>query len=329
MQIHDGPKARASLNVSVVFNESTVTEAYATSPMKLLTPRSRGRSVCAYVSNFGGGFVAGDQTRLDLRLGKGARCFVTSQSSTKVYRNPSLLPCEHETRADLDSDSLLVLAPAPVQPFAGSSYAQRQQFHLAPGAALVLLDWFTSGRPARGERWAFARFATRNEVWHCAADNAPMKSPSASSLLDAPRQTLKKPGGSGLVQQVQPEPTCAAEMLGTVRSRADGCIFLDSLQLNPRESDLASPYCTGRFNCFAMLLLIGAVVKTPALRILQETGALPVERRAPVLISASPVKDGAVLRVAGEEVAEVEKHLRRCLEPLSDLLGDEPWSRRY
>jgi len=278
MQIHDGPKAIASLEVSMVFNESTVTGAYASSPMKLLTPRSRGRSVCAYVSNFGGGLVAGDQTRLDLRLGKGSRCFVSTQSSTKIYRNPSLLPCDHETRAYLDSDSLLVFAPAPVQPFADSSYVQRQQFHLAPGAGLVLLDWFTSGRRARGERWAFARFATRNEVWQSAA--------------------------------------------------AEECVFLDSLRLNSDDSNLASPYCTGRFNCFAMLLLIGAVMKAPAVRILEETSALPAPRRAAVLISASPLKDGAILRMAGEEVGEVEKHLRRCLEPLSDLLGDEPWSRR-
>jgi urease accessory protein len=279
MQIHDGPKATASLEVCVVFNESTITGAYASSPMKLLTPRSRGRSVCAYVSNFGGGLVAGDQTRLDLRLGKGSRCFVSTQSLTKVYRNPSLLPCEHETQAYLDSDSLLVFAPAPVQPFADSTYVQRQQFHLAPGAGLVLLDWFTSGRRARGERWAFARFATRNEVWRSAP--------------------------------------------------AEECVFLDSLQLNSAESDLASPYCTGRFNCFAMLLLIGGVVKEPAVRILEKTSALPVQRRAAVLMSASPVKDGAVLRITGEEVGEVEKYVRRCLEPLSDLLGDEPWSRRH
>src|SRR4029453_14212228 len=114
----------ASLHVTLVSQESAVTSAFATSPMKLLTPRSRGRSVWAYGSSFGGGLVAGDQTRLDLQLGPGARCFLGTQASTKVYRNPGLRPCGHETDAILAAGSLLVFAPDPVQAFAQSSYTQ-------------------------------------------------------------------------------------------------------------------------------------------------------------------------------------------------------------
>jgi urease accessory protein len=152
MQLNFQEKGRAILQVDSVFKESTVTGAYATSPMKLLTPRPRGRCVCGYVSNFGGGLVAGDQTRLELRVGNQARCFLGTQASTKVYRNPHSLPCSHVTYATIGADALLVFAPAPVQPFAQSSYQQRQEFRLAPGAGLALLDWFTSGRTACGER---------------------------------------------------------------------------------------------------------------------------------------------------------------------------------
>jgi hypothetical protein len=42
----------ASLEVRMVSGESAVTSSYATSPMKLLAPRSRGRSVWAYTSSF-------------------------------------------------------------------------------------------------------------------------------------------------------------------------------------------------------------------------------------------------------------------------------------
>src|SRR5579859_5829790 len=112
MQIQPEASGRASLEVSLVFNQSTVTTAYATSPMKVLTPRSRGPSVYAYVSNLGGGLVAGDQTRLDLQIGNGARCFVGTQASTKIYRNPGFLPCSHTTQASLDPGALLVFAPA-------------------------------------------------------------------------------------------------------------------------------------------------------------------------------------------------------------------------
>src|ERR1051325_11366225 len=124
-------KGRAHLEVEMVFGESTATSSCATSPLKLLTPCSRGKSVWAYASNFGGGLVAGDETRLDLRIGPGARCFMGSQASTKIYRNPARLPCSHTTRATLGEGSLLVFAPDAVQAFAGSSYRQRQEFHLA------------------------------------------------------------------------------------------------------------------------------------------------------------------------------------------------------
>jgi urease accessory protein len=133
--------------------------------MKMLTPVARGRSVWAFTSSFGGGLVAGDQTQLDLTVGTGASCFLGTQSSTKVYRNPGGRPCSHATHAVVEADSLLVFAPEPVQPFAQSRYAQRQEFRLATGAGLVLLDWLTAGRVARGERWAFGHYQSRNDVF--------------------------------------------------------------------------------------------------------------------------------------------------------------------
>jgi urease accessory protein len=160
--VRDG---QAILEVEMIFGESAVTSAAASSPMKILTPVARGRSVWAFTSSFGGGLVAGDQTRLEVTVGTGARCFLSTQSSTKVYRNPGARPCSHTTKAVLEADSLLVFAPEPVQAFADSRYTQRQEFRLKSGAGLVLLDWFTSGRAARGERWAFARLESRNDLY--------------------------------------------------------------------------------------------------------------------------------------------------------------------
>jgi len=132
--------------------------------MKLLTPRSRGDSVWAYTSSFGGGMVAGDRTRLEVTVDAGAHCFLGTQASTKIYRNPARLPCTHELTAHVADDALLILAPDPVQCFAESSYEQRQHFTLAPPANLLLIDWMSAGRTARGERWNFRRYLSRNEV---------------------------------------------------------------------------------------------------------------------------------------------------------------------
>jgi urease accessory protein len=140
---------QATLEVEMVFGESTVTSAYSATPMKLLTPVSRGLSVWAYTSNFGGGLVAGDQTRVDLTIGPEARCFLGTQSSTKVYRNPRGQPCSHTTHAMLASGAALVFLPEPIQAFADSHYTQRQEFHLQSGASLVLLEFCASGKPQR------------------------------------------------------------------------------------------------------------------------------------------------------------------------------------
>lgn len=266
----------ARLEVELVCRESTVTSACASSPMKLLAPRSRSASVWAYTSSFGGGLVAGDQTQLDITVGAGARCFVGTQASTKVYRNPASLPCGHVTRATLGENALLVFAPDAVQAFADASYTQRQEFHLADGAGLVLLDWFSAGRVARGERWAFAHFQSRNEVF-----------------LSGERA------------------------------------FVDSLRLDPEDGALGSQHRTGRFNCLGMLLLIGQPLQHAAALLLEEISKRPVERRAPLVASASPVCEGALLRVAGESVELVGRELHRHLQPLSALLGDDPWARKW
>jgi urease accessory protein len=154
----------AALHVGSVRGRSAVLSSWAKSPICLLTPRIHGPSVWAYTSSYGGGMVAGDQTRLEVKIDPGARCFLGTQASTKIYRNPEQRPCSHRVAVTVGQDALLVLAPDPVQCFAESSYEQEQVFELATGASLILVDWVSGGRSARGERWQFQRYATRNCV---------------------------------------------------------------------------------------------------------------------------------------------------------------------
>ena len=57
--------------------------------------------------------------------------------------------------------------------------------------------------------------------------------------------------------------------------------------------------------------------------------ARPVEKRAALTCSASPVSGGALLRVAGEEVESVRRELGGHLTFLRDILGDDPWARKW
>ncbi len=267
---------RARVEVTLVNGLSTATDGYSSSPFRLLVPRWRGQSVWAYTSSFGGGLLAGDQTELDVHVGEGARCFLTSQAVTKVYRNPLALPCGHCTKATIDKNAILVFAPDRIQPFAESSYRQDQEWRLAQGAGLVLLDWFCAGRSARGERWSFARFQSRNDVW-----------------LEGER------------------------------------VFVDSVLLGGGKESLGGPHRLGAFDCFAMLLLIGAPLTQIAATLFKEVAALPADRSTKLICTASPVQQGVVIRIAALNSEEVSQQLEHYFRPLWEILGDDPWVRKW
>ena len=264
------------LGVDLVSGQSAATSVWATSPLKILVPRPRGPSVWACLSSLGGGLVAGDETKLSVSLGEEARCFLSTQASTKVYRNPNVRPCSHHFRAKLGRESLLVYAPDPVQAFAGARYEQRQEFHLESGSGLVLVDWLCSGRTACGERWAFSRFQSRNEVF-----------------------------------------------LG------DSRVLVDSLLMEPADGALENHHRAGRFNCLALVLVIGDKFQAASGRLLEEIGSSPIMRRASLVCSASPVRQGVLVRIAGEEVEAVWRHIRGLLAFLRELLHDDPWARKW
>ncbi len=139
--------------------------ALAHSPLKILNPCGSGRSAALYATTLGGGLVAGDRIHIDLRAGPDTTTLWTTQSATKVYRSYLNESCSQTLDATLADGALLVAWPDPLICFAGSIYEQSQSFHLSANASLVLVDCLTSGRRARGERWAFARYRSRNRIW--------------------------------------------------------------------------------------------------------------------------------------------------------------------
>ena len=158
-----GPRpGRGRVAVERIGGRSVVCRAYATSPLRLLTPRNHGHAAWVYTSSHGGGLVDGDDVAIEASVGAGATAFLATQSATKVYRSP------RGTRTALDAQvgegGLLVAAPDAVVCFAGSRYRQTQRIALAAGARLVLVDRLTSGRRESGERWRFDEYVSRTVV---------------------------------------------------------------------------------------------------------------------------------------------------------------------
>jgi len=150
--------ARGRLSFERAGAATVVREAYAESPLRLLTPRNHGSGAWAYTSTLGGGFVDGDSVRLSIALAEGARAFVSTQGPTRIYRSPR--GCECEIECAIASGAALVLAPDPTACFAGARYRQRTRLSLAEDGSVALWDVLSAGRSARGERWAFERCVT-------------------------------------------------------------------------------------------------------------------------------------------------------------------------
>lgn len=146
------------LTVTRSGGRSVVNGAYATSPLRLLTPANHGRAAWVFTSSYGGGLVDGDRVCLDIDVGEDAAAFVSTQASTKVYRSPR--GTEATLSARIAPGGLLVVAPDPVVCFAGARYRQVQRFELTDTATLVVVDWLSSGRRAFGERWMFDEYET-------------------------------------------------------------------------------------------------------------------------------------------------------------------------
>jgi urease accessory protein len=252
---------------------SVVTRAYATSPLRLLTPINHGHAAWIYGSSYGGGLVDGDAVTLDVDLAPGAAAFVSTQASTKVYR--SFRGTRSATDGRIGPGALLVLAPDPVVCYAGSRYRQSQRFAVDAAGALVLVDWVTSGRRAAGERWQFDEYDATTEV-HVAG----------------------------------------------------ALVLHDRLRLRAAHGDLGSRL--GRFDVLALVVLAGAGVAGEAAAIVGSVMARPLERRAPLLMSAAALRGGGcAVRLAGQSVEQVGHAIAKLLAFVPARLGDDPWSRKW
>jgi urease accessory protein len=127
---------------------TALSDAYAESPLRLLTPRRQGPGAWAFTSTLGGGLVDGDRLRLQIEVGPGARAIVSSQGPTRVFRGR----CSSVTEARVAAGGAMALLPDPSACFSGARFEQRTEVELAGGASLLWWDVLSAGR----DRWGFS-----------------------------------------------------------------------------------------------------------------------------------------------------------------------------
>jgi urease accessory protein len=157
----DGPGS-GFLQFSRSGKATVLRRRFAMNPLKLLNPRNHGCGAWVYSSTYGGGLVGGDAIDIRAQVDVGATGFLSSQSSTKIYR--SLANASQTLRVSIAAGGLMVVAPDPIVCFKDSHFEQEQEFTLAADANLILVDCLCAGRTANGERWAFRNYESKITV---------------------------------------------------------------------------------------------------------------------------------------------------------------------
>jgi urease accessory protein len=105
-------------------------------------------------------------------------------------------------------------------------------------------------------------------------------------------------------------------------------IFFDAVVLDRGIDSVADRM--RRFDVLLTAVITGPLVAHAAVDIVNRMSRAPIVRGADLVASAVTLRDGgALLRIAGTSVEQLARVLRTDLGFLSDLTGDDLWSRKW
>jgi urease accessory protein len=125
--------------------------------LQVLTPLALdGTALVVSMLNPTGAVLGGDRLAIDVDARAGSHALLTTPSATKVYRSdgPAAEQC---VRLTVAAGAVVEWVPDHTIPFAGAAYRQRLSACVGADATLIVVDAFSAGRVARGERWRFRR----------------------------------------------------------------------------------------------------------------------------------------------------------------------------
>lgn len=136
---------------------TVLTRSGFTLPLQVLAPLALDDpAAIVSVLNPTGSLLGGDRLVVEVEVGRQAHACLITPSATKVHRAEGE-PAVQDVRLRVGAGAFLEWIPDHTIPFAGADFRQSIEVQLGEGAALVLVDAFSAGRVARGERWRFAR----------------------------------------------------------------------------------------------------------------------------------------------------------------------------
>jgi len=133
-------------------------DAYAEPPFRLGRSFADGEGLHMIMASTSPGVFGGDDLQQNVRIGRGARVRLTSQSALQVHAVSSGAVARSTTAYHVEDHAWLHCSWDPMIPFADARFDQRIEVHIAETSHLYWSDAQMAGRHARGERWRFAAF---------------------------------------------------------------------------------------------------------------------------------------------------------------------------
>ena len=136
--------------------QSRLAERYASSPARLLTPRTHGEAPEAVLANTAGGVAGGDSLSVTVACGPSAEGVVSGQAAEKIYRALDA-PAQMQTTLRLDAAATLEWLPQETILFDGALLNRKINIDLAADARLLMAETIVLGRKAHNETFASGR----------------------------------------------------------------------------------------------------------------------------------------------------------------------------
>lgn len=161
-----GKLSKLQLTSAQKNGKSYLENVYHTAPFKIMKPfiDEKGHMQVMILSA-SAGMMAGDTQEIQILVKEGSHLEITSQAYEKIHKMDEGY-ASRKTNIQVRSNASLFYHPQTVIPFAGSSFENHTEIRLeSEKSKCILCEILSSGRTARGERFAYRRYKSITDVY--------------------------------------------------------------------------------------------------------------------------------------------------------------------
>lgn len=102
---------------------------------------------------------------MQILVDSGTTLVLLTPSSTKIYKQVGQLSSGQFMDVTVRDGAFFAYLPQYLTLYSDAVFSQKQRIHLTSTSSLIWLDWITSGRLSRAEKWMFKYFASEIKIF--------------------------------------------------------------------------------------------------------------------------------------------------------------------